>query len=66
MAKIIYDTGEMLAAARYMEKELDSFKKNHKKLSKRICDTRKHTDYGNDHKHHKDNCHGYFDGCTKG
>lgn len=44
MAKIIYDTGEMLVAARNMEKELDRFKKNRKKLSKRIGDTRKHTD----------------------
>ena len=44
MAKIIYDTGKMLVTARNMEKELDDFKKNHKKLTKKIGDTRKHTD----------------------
>lgn len=44
MAKIIYDTGNMLLAARNMEKELSQFKKNHKKLTKRISDTRTHTD----------------------
>lgn len=44
MAKIVYDTGDMLLAARNMEIAMKEFAKQRQKAESQVSKTRKHTD----------------------